>query len=221
MRKSFFVYILTRSTKSCSRYSLLLVVASPGCFSQARLRWEVSPVRASSCVNYIISLFAELGIDKEYADANRAISSIHLSPVYSGGSTARWSVPQTSPTMSLQKTGEHSISISRSVSPFSFSYLRGCPVSNLKTFTTARLDTHHSRCPYACLPATSQRVRFAQRKSASPHRGASPSTHPPSQPCPIRCGCGRYKEDRKVHTACTKTRNPTRYDFHLSSSRRG
>ena len=185
MRKSFFVYILTRSTKSCSRYSLLLVVASPGCLSQARLRWEVSPVRASSCVNYTISLFAELGTDKECADANRPISSNHLSPVYSVGSTARSSALQISPTLFLQKTGDHSISISRSVSPFSLCFLRKCPVSNLKTLPTARLDTHHSRCIHAHLPATSQRVRFGQRKPTSSHRGASPITHPPSQPRPI------------------------------------
>ena len=133
MRKSFFLYTLMRSTKSCSRYSLLLVVASlpvlhskqmsTGCLSQARLRWEF-PVRASWCVNYTISLFVELGINEECADANRSISSSHLSPVCSGGSTARSSAFQTSPTLSLQKTGDHSISTSRSVSPFSFSYVQ-------------------------------------------------------------------------------------------------
>ena len=47
---------------------------------------------------------------------DRPIWSSHLSRVYSEGSSVRPSARQTSPTQSLQKTGDHSISTSRSAS---------------------------------------------------------------------------------------------------------
>ena len=58
--------------------------------------------------------------------------SSHLSRVYSGESSVRPSAGKTSPTLSLQKTGDHSISTSRSVSsPFSSCYPHGCPGGDL------------------------------------------------------------------------------------------
>ena len=47
---------------------------------------------------------------------NRPISSSHLSRAYSAGSSVRSSAHQTSPTLSLQRTGDHSTLTSRSVS---------------------------------------------------------------------------------------------------------
>ena len=67
-------------------------------------------------VRRLSHLCAELGIDKEFTDVNRPISLSHLLRVYSEGSSVRPSTPQASPTLSLQKTGDHSISTSRSVS---------------------------------------------------------------------------------------------------------
>ena len=131
MRKSFSVYTLTSSTKSCPYYSLLLVVASmpvlhlkqknAWCLSLARLRWEV---KASWCVNYFSSLrWFSVAIDKECTDTDRPIWSSHPLRVYSGESSVRPSSHQTSPTLSQQKAGDHSISTSRSVSPFSSAWM--------------------------------------------------------------------------------------------------
>ena len=98
------------------------------------------------------------------------------------------------------------------------------PVTDLNTLPSVRLDTHCSRRPHMLLPTAvhaRQRVRFGQRKWASSHRGASSSTRPPSQPCPIRRRFGRYNEDRKVHPIGPRTRNFTWYDFCLSRGGRG
>ena len=63
-------------------------------------------------------------------DADRPMSSSHLSRVSLQGSSVRLSGGQTSPTLSPQKTGDHSISMSWSVSPlFSLRRSRGCPAS--------------------------------------------------------------------------------------------
>ena len=60
-----------------------------------------------------------LGIDKEWTDTDRPITLSHLLRAYSG---VRPSSRQTSPTLSLQKVGDHSVSTSRFVSPS-----HGCP----------------------------------------------------------------------------------------------
>ena len=129
MRKSFSVYSLTSLTESCPCYSLLSVVASmpvlhlkqknAWCLSLARLRWEV---KASWCVNYLISALNS-AFDKDCTDTNRPIWSSHLLRVYPGESSVRPSSRQTNPTLSLQKAGDHSISISRSVTPFSSAWV--------------------------------------------------------------------------------------------------
>ena len=94
MRQSFFGSTLMRLTKSCPRHSVLLATAS--------LMWEV---KASWCVNHSISFCTELGIDnnKNWPDMNRPMQ---LTRVCLEGSC---------PTLSVQKTGGHSISTSRSV----------------------------------------------------------------------------------------------------------
>ena len=105
MQQSFFGNTLTRLTKSWPRYSILLAAASLMC-----------EVKASWCVNHAISFFTELGIDKKnWSDMNRPMSSGQLPRVYSEESSVFQSAGQTSPTLSLQKTGDHSISTSRSV----------------------------------------------------------------------------------------------------------
>ena len=58
-----------------------------------------------------------LGIDKECTDTDRPITLSHLLRVYSGESSVRPSWHQTSPTLSQQKAGDHSILTSRSVTP--------------------------------------------------------------------------------------------------------
>lgn len=103
IRQSFFGNTLMRLTKSCPRYSVLLATAS--------LTWDV---KVSRCVNHdIISFCTELGIDKiHWPDMNRPMQ---LTRVCSGGSSVRPSAGQKSPNLSLQMTGDHSISTSRSV----------------------------------------------------------------------------------------------------------
>jgi hypothetical protein len=103
-------------------------------------------------VNYSISLSTEHGTDKECTDMKRPIPLSHLSCVYSGGSSVRPFAGQTGPTLSLQKTGDHSILTSRSVfPPFSSCYLHRCPSEQPQDsvgLSTARLYTHclrHSR----------------------------------------------------------------------------
>jgi hypothetical protein len=64
-----------------------------------------------------------LAIDKEWTDTDRPIWSSHLLRVYSGESSVRPSSRQTSPTLSQQKAGDHFISTSRSVSPFSSAWM--------------------------------------------------------------------------------------------------
>ena len=80
-------------------------------------------------MSIIPSLCTEIGTDKEYTDMDRPISSSHLPRVYSEGSSVRPSARQTSPTLSLQKTGDHFTSTSRSVSPFSSCHPHGYPAS--------------------------------------------------------------------------------------------
>ena len=92
-------------------------------------------------VRQLPHLCAELGIE-EYTDPNRPIWSSHLLRVYSGGSSVRMFALQTSP-MSRQKTGDHSTSTSRSVSPFSSCYPHGCPGDDLPQ------DSAHSTTRYA------------------------------------------------------------------------
>jgi hypothetical protein len=80
------------------------------------------------------------------ADMNRPISSSHLSRVYSGGSydrpIARLRAKPARP-LSLQKTGDHSISTPRSLSPpFSSCYPHGCPGGQPQ-------DSAHSTTRYA------------------------------------------------------------------------
>ena len=58
-----------------------------------------------------------LAIDKECTDTYRPITLSHLLRVYSGEISVRPSSHQTSPTLSQQKAGDHSISTSRSVTP--------------------------------------------------------------------------------------------------------
>jgi hypothetical protein len=59
-----------------------------------------------------------LAIDKECTDTDRLITSSHLLRVYLGESSVHPSSHQTTLTLSLQKAGDHSISTSKSVSPF-------------------------------------------------------------------------------------------------------
>jgi hypothetical protein len=75
-------------------------------------------------VRQLLDLSAlNLAIDKECTDTGRPIWSSHLLRVYLGESSVRPSLCQTSPTLSLQKAGDHSISTSRSVSPFSSAWM--------------------------------------------------------------------------------------------------
>ena len=129
--------------------------------------WEV---QASWWVNYPI-LCTELGIE-EYTDPNRPIWSSRLSCVYSGGSSVPMSAPQTSPTLSPQKTGDHYTSTSRSVSPpFSSSYPRGCPGGDLPQ------DSAHSTTRYAPFktPSHTSHSRSPASKLARPVRATQVS----------------------------------------------
>ena len=107
--------------------------------------------------------------------------------------------------LSLQKTGGHSISsldIQVRVSSF-------LPMlfTRISLSLTSRFCPQHDSIRTVPSPLTTP---------ASSYRCDSSSTRPPSQPCLIRCGCGKYNEYWNVHPVGSSIRNPTRYYLHNS-----
>lgn len=130
-------------------------------------------------VRQIFLLCPELGVVDVCMDTNRQIQLCRPSYAYSVEGPVVPFARQTSLTPSPLKIGDHSVSISMSVSPTFLPVL----VTNLQFLRAARFSTHHSRRAYTFLGASTRvgrPIRLERGDPTGANRVVSDNSCPPS-----------------------------------------